>query len=108
MSVKNLPQYKAKNMIIKSRTVRICIVLFIIATGFCNGKSSEKSLATDNNPGDLSLERIFTSEEFKVENFGPVRNQRAALSNMILETDFLSQTFLDSAIVDEFGGADVE
>jgi len=44
-----------------------------MASGFCSSESSEKSHETDDNPGYLSLERIFTSEEFKVEDFGPAR-----------------------------------
>jgi len=57
----------------ESITLRICFALFVIAPGFCGGESSETSDGTDDNAAYLSLERIFTSKEFEVEDFGPVR-----------------------------------
>ncbi|MFC1635017.1 S9 family peptidase [Planctomycetota bacterium] len=54
-------------MRIESIILRISFTLFGIVPAFC------QSHETDSNVGSLSLERIFTSKEFKVEVFGPAR-----------------------------------
>jgi dipeptidyl-peptidase-4 len=55
------------------RILGIGFILFVIAPGVCNGESSEKRHGTDDRSGCLNLGRIFTSEEFEVEDFGPAR-----------------------------------
>jgi len=60
-------------MIRRFLIVRICLVLFFGAPGFCFGETSGKSIETDDTHRYLSLERIFTNDEFKVEVFGPAR-----------------------------------
>ena len=60
-------------MISKSIILRICFALFVVTSGFGDTAPSEHSQETDENAGSLSLERIFTSKEFEVEDFGPAR-----------------------------------
>ena len=60
-------------MIFKSIILRICFALFVAASGFGDTILSEKSREANENAGYLSLERIFTSKEFEVEDFGPAR-----------------------------------
>jgi dipeptidyl-peptidase-4 len=60
-------------MISKSIILRICFSLFVVTSGFGDTTPSENSQQTDQDAGYLSLERIFTSKEFAVEDFGPAR-----------------------------------
>ena len=72
-SAQNLLQYEASDMRTESTTLRICFALFVMAAGFCGGEPSEKSNRSEDAAGCLDLERIFTSKEFEVEDFGPAR-----------------------------------
>ena len=60
-------------MRIESMTIYTCFAAFLMAINLYNAESSEKSHGIVDDAGYLSLERIFTSEEFKVEAFGPAR-----------------------------------
>jgi len=57
----------------RSIAVGICIALFATAAASVAGEPSEKSNGSEDTAGRLSLERIFTSKEFEVKDFGPAR-----------------------------------
>jgi len=84
-SVQDLRQYKANNMRTESMTIKTYFVLCVIAISLCNAELSEYFHGTADNAGYLSLERIFTSEEFKVEAFGPARWLEDGFGYTILE-----------------------
>jgi len=59
----------------KLKKIGVCFVLLVTATSCTTHKGVEKSgrLPSDAAAGELNLERIFSSDEFEPEKFGPAR-----------------------------------
>ena len=62
-------------MKIKSINIGICVVLLAVATSRAVSKPADESgdLSSDAAEGYLTLDRIFSSDEFDPEEFGPTR-----------------------------------